>query len=255
MNAQYKSLTNAVNKSAIVSITDSKGLIIKVNKLFCEVSGYTEEELIGKTHKLINSGTHTSQFWDEMWKTISAGDTWRAEVCNRAKNGELYWVDTVINLMYDENGVVCQYLSIRSLITDKKHKEVELKQNLAELEQVYKDIAYQKHLKEKIVNSLNEVVWAFSVVDNKYVFISPSVHSICECSVQECEENSHIWKEIVHTDDKDIVVKHEQLLYTNGVAESVYRIVTPSGKIKWVLNKASVLYDNAHKPFLLTGTI
>jgi len=114
------SVTKALDKSAIVSITDLKGNILKANDIFCKISGYTQEELIGQNQSVVNSGHHPKEFWKEMWKVIGTGNTWRAEVKNRDKNGNAYWVDTVINPMYNDKGKIHQYLSIRYLITDKK---------------------------------------------------------------------------------------------------------------------------------------
>lgn len=124
--AQNEAVTAALNNSTIVSIADLKGKIIKVNQMFCAVSGYKEEELLGKNHRIVNSGFHSREFWSDMWRTVTSGKVWRSEVCNRAKNGELYWVDTVINPVYDKNDKIIQYISIRSLMTERKKAEQEL---------------------------------------------------------------------------------------------------------------------------------
>ncbi len=121
--AKNQAIMNALDNSAIVSITDMRGKIIKVNEAFCKVSGYKENELIGADHRIVNSGHHSKQFWVQMWQTISKGEAWRSEVCNRAKDGSLYWIDAVINPIYNEKGKIDQYLSIRYLITQRKEAE------------------------------------------------------------------------------------------------------------------------------------
>ena len=110
----------ALDQSAIVAETDSRGIITDVNQKFCEVSGYTQEELIGKTHKVVNSGTHSPEFFQELWKTISSGQVWTGEICNRKKEGSLYWVLTTIVPFLDANGVPEQYISIRHEVTELK---------------------------------------------------------------------------------------------------------------------------------------
>jgi PAS domain S-box-containing protein len=115
-----------VNRHVLISFTDNQGVILGVNEKFCDISGYKEEELVGQTHRLINSGYHDKAFMTEVWKTISAAKTWRGQFCNRRKNGELYWVDSTIEPLLNQKGEVEQYLSIRLDITEQKNHELKL---------------------------------------------------------------------------------------------------------------------------------
>lgn len=175
---ELKAITDALEQSAIISIADKEGKIIKVNEEFCQISQYSEKELLGKDHKIVNSAYHPKEFWQEMWQAVTRGKTWRADVKNKAKDGSFYWVDTVINSMLDNNGKIIGYLSIRYLITDRKKiefelqtrqeqlqtTEEELRQNLEELEaqrdyiqQVNDEIKHKSNILDKNNQALLEL--------------------------------------------------------------------------------------------------
>lgn len=123
----------ALDESTIVAFTDKQGKIIYVNEKFCEVSKYAAEELIGKDHRIINSGYHSKEFMKDLWKTISSGNVWRGEIKNKAKDGTYYWVDTTIVPFLDEKGKPYKYLAIRKEITEYKRVVEELRNSVNEL--------------------------------------------------------------------------------------------------------------------------
>ena len=118
-----EALVSTLELHSIVSVTDRDGRIIAVNDAFCNISGYSREALLGHDHRIVNSGTHPPEFWEDMWKTIASGLPWRGQLCNRARNGETYWVDTLIAPFIGDDGRIEKYVSIRIDITASKHAE------------------------------------------------------------------------------------------------------------------------------------
>lgn len=129
---KLKDMEFALNESTIVAITDEKGIILEVNQAFCRISQYSQEELVGQDHRILNSGYHPRAFFAGMWKTISSGKVWEGEVRNRAKDGSYYWVKTTIVPFLNDEGRPYQFISIRTDISEQK----KVKEQLMESEQL-----------------------------------------------------------------------------------------------------------------------
>ena len=125
---------HALDAHAIVSITDRAGLIIYANDRFCSISGYRREELLGQSHRILKSGAHPDSFYAEMWATVAGGGVWEGEICNRKKDGGVYWVKSTVMPFMGEDGRPHQFIAIRTDISARKAVETELIAKRAEAE-------------------------------------------------------------------------------------------------------------------------
>lgn len=128
----------AINEHAIVSITDAAGLIVYANDRFCQISGYGLPELIGQSHRVIKSGVHPAVFYRDLWTTIVSGKIWQGEVCNRARDGSLYWVKSSITPVLDGHGLPTHYISVRTDVTEQKRSAEQVYLLANELDELFR---------------------------------------------------------------------------------------------------------------------
>ena len=125
---QIKKLSTAIEQSAsTIVITDIKGNIEYVNPKFTELTGYTADEAIGENPRILKSGIHPKEYYEEMWQTITAGKIWKGEFCNKTKQGDLYWEQVVITSITDENNNIINFLGVKEDITERKKIEETLR--------------------------------------------------------------------------------------------------------------------------------
>ena len=135
---ELKKLSSAIEQSpASVMITDPSGNITYTNPAFSSLTGYSSEEVKGKNPRILTSGENAPEVYEAMWKTLHERESWRGELCNRKKNGELYWQDTTISPVVDRRGELVSYVSVKIDVTDKKRAATELNSFKVTLDQIH----------------------------------------------------------------------------------------------------------------------
>lgn len=173
---QLALLRRALDAHSIASIAAADGTIIDVNQKFCEVSGYSREELIGRNHRVVKSGHHPPEFFADMWRTIASGQIWQGDIQNRTKDGKLYWVQSTIVPVMDEQGRPEQYFSIRTDVTRQKQMQAEGTRQtrlLNLLRQALQDYNRSHDLKNTMARLLDGLL---PLTESGYGFIAELLH-------------------------------------------------------------------------------
>ncbi|MEO7107414.1 MAG: PAS domain-containing protein, partial [Rhodoferax sp.] len=221
---ESQSLLDAVNAHSIVSMTDPAGTIFYANDMFSQVSGYSQAELIGQNHRLINSGAQTKAFWEAVWKAISSGHVWRGEICNRAKNGSLYWVDTVIAPHFGEKGIE-RYISIRTEITDNKRAQQVL------------DVERQRL--NNIISGTRAGTWEWNH-QTDHSLVNARWAELLGYTLEEVQvDPNRVWRNAVHPDDLAVAGQNleEHLAGLRDVYEFEGRVRYKNGEWGWQLTR------------------
>jgi len=222
-------LRAALDEHAIVAVTDARGWILSVNDKFCAISGYPRAELIGQDHRIINSGHHPRIFMSELWRTIAHGGVWHGEICNRAKDGSYYWVDTTIVPFVDDSGKPRQYVGIHADITERKRAEAAVRESEERFRQV--------------VENIHEVFWMTDVAKNTMLYISPGYEAIWGRTCDSLYASPMTWVEAIHADDRARVIAAATSRQIEGTYDETYRIMRPDGELRWIRDRAFPIRD------------
>ena len=238
---ESEALRLTIDQQSIVSVTDPSGKIIECNEMFTRISGYEHEELIGKDHRIVNSGYHSKAFWTEMWRTVSGGQAWRREVCNRAKDGSLYWVDTIVAPFVDAQEKIIKYVSLRTDITEHKEAEERLRWNENQLNEAQR-IA-------KIGS------WSLDLTTETLEW-SDTVFEIFEIDQDQFDASYDGYISVVHPDDREIVrTEYRRSLEQKTVYDITHRLKMANGRIKYVNDRCETSYDEDGNPLRSLGTV
>ncbi|MCZ8251420.1 MAG: PAS-domain containing protein [Hylemonella sp.] len=224
---ETEALMSTINAHAIVSEAGRDGRITRANDAFCKISGYSREELLGQDHRIVNSGTHDRAFWVGMWRQISRGQAWRGQICNRAKDGSLYWVDSIVAPFTNANGEIERYVSIRFDITAARAAEMAL--------------ARERQRLENTLEGTRVGTWEVNLrtgesrIDERWA--SMLGYTLEELTPMTYER----WKALIHPEDEKRSASHlkEYLLGRQDYYEMEWRLRHKSGEWLWILSRGT----------------
>ncbi|EQC51312.1 ATP-binding protein [Bacteriovorax sp. DB6_IX] len=159
---------DAIDAHSIISKTDPRGKITFANANFVEVSKYDHREIIGQDHRLVNSGFHDKEFFEQMWKTIQSKDTWHGQIRNKNKEGDYYWVESTIFPVLDELKNIKEYIAIRTNITDIKNQQIALREARNEAERISTMRAnFMANVSHELRTPLNAIIGFLTVLKDE----------------------------------------------------------------------------------------
>jgi len=219
-----------LNKHCLVSETNTQGNIIHVNEKFCQVSGYSKSELLGKNHRMIKSEHHSKSFYQNLWTTIKSGKVWQGIVCNKTKQGELYWVEATIEPFINAEGEIYKYVSTRTDITA-------LRQNKEELSRSQMRLA-----KGHVFAGVG--VWDWNITTGA-LFWSDHIWKLFGYNKVNVETSYDNFINAIHPDDKALVVQAINNSVEHGDKYDIeHRVIWSDGSIHWVNERGNVSRDD-----------
>ena len=238
---RIRQLSKAVEQSPVsIVITDTTGAIQYVNPKFVELTGYSFDEAIGKNPSILKSGYTSDKEYKGLWETITSGTTWRGDLQNKKKNGELYWESATISPVFNERGETTHFLAVKEDITERVASEQKLQEGLKSYEFVNKatsDTIWEWDIKANTINRNENFTKTFgfssAIIDNTPQWagknIHPDDHERVKAIIDNCIENR---------------LEHWQAEYRYADAEGNYR---------YVYDRAYVLFDLEGNPHRMYG--
>ena len=234
LNAKVKELDfqkYALDEHAIVSITDVKGDITYANDKFCEISGYSREELLGQNHRILKSDEHSPEFYDDLWRSIAKGKPWHGEIKNIKKSGGYYWVKATIVAFLNERGKPFQYVAIRTDITKSK-------QSIEALDESSKQLSHA-------IEVANLCHWRADATMTQWLETSENTRKIIGFPTLDVLGAYENYLSRVHPDDHDTLVASYAAISRDPQAYDLeYRVIGDDGEVRYLWEMAEPEYDN-----------
>ena len=239
---ETQTLLHTLNKFTIVCVTAPDGAILDVNEAFCQVSGYSRDELVGCNPRLLTSGEHDAMFWINVWQILLHGEPWAGVLCNRNKQGQEYWVNCVISPMRGADGQVDKYISIAYDITETKRVADELKAN-----------AERYNL---AIDGGNDGLWDWMNVHSHEEWWSPQFFRLLGYEPDEINADLVTFDEMLHPEDQHATFAALEAAFKDCKPFDLeYRLRTKQGQYRWFRSRAKVYFDEWGSATRMAGSI
>jgi len=232
----------AIDQSAIVSITNNDGIITYANQNFSKICKYSNEELVGSNHRIVNSGYHPKEYFANMWNTITNGKVWVGELRNKAKDGSFYWVHGTIIPFLDIDNKPFRYLSIRFDITERKKAE----EGILESNERYNLVA----------KATNDSIWDLNILTNEIVRSGNGFEVLFGYKKTEDNVDYPYYRNLIHPDDLNKVIASKNKVFNNPNEyywEEDYRFLKANGEYAFVHDKGFIIRDKNGKAIRMIG--
>lgn len=230
--SEFRNIT--LDQHAIVSIADVEGRITFANDKFCEMSLYSREELLGQNHRILKSGRHPPEFYQQMWSTIGRGKIWHGLLCNLNKEGEEYWVESTIVPFLDEHGRPYQYVAARTDVTRLHVSEERLNRS-----QAFANIG----------------TWDWNIKTGE-LYWSERIAPLFGYEQGEIEHSYDNFLNAVHPDDRQYVIDSVNDCIEHGARYDIeHRVVWQNGEVHWLQERGDVVRGGSGEPLHMLGVV
>lgn len=216
-----------------IVITDVAGNIEMVNPKFEEITGYATEEVLGRNPRILQSGVQSLPFYQQMWTTLTEGKVWKGELCNKKKNGDLYWESATITPLFDEQGKICNYLAVKEDITQQRAARAL--------------IAQSKERYKSIIEVSNTGAWEFNV-PQKQLWVSDGYLEMLGYEAKDFDSlrplGYRLWESLLHPEDRERAVQTFERYWENGGHagyENHFRMLGKNQKLVWIWSRGKRL--------------
>lgn len=235
-------LLDTLQRFHLMSVADPRGRILEANDAFCQATGYAREELVGQGYQLIDSHQQSEVFWRGMWETVSRGQPWEGEVCNRARDGRLYWVKSVIAPLRDAEGRVNRYVSICTDIT--RHKDNE---------RVLHDMAERYQL---AIDGGSDGLWDWINVNDHKMWWSPQFYRLLGYEPDAFPASLEAFEALQHPAARVLSLRVlEDALKQTHPLDATLQLRTAQGDYRWFRWRGKVFFDEQGYAQRMAGAI